>query len=124
MAGRQGQARTRKLYVGDLQRLRACGRCWGAREILSKIRATTNKPIRFVLNTHYHGDHAYGNEILVDAGAVIVSSEATDKEARTRGADGWTKWNDQAHSLNDTRQEFASLTMASSLRLYRVSEIS
>jgi len=32
---------------------------WGAREILPKIRATTNKPIRFVLNTHYHGDHAY-----------------------------------------------------------------
>jgi glyoxylase-like metal-dependent hydrolase (beta-lactamase superfamily II) len=50
---------------------------WGVREILPKIRATTNKPIRFVLNTHYHGDHAYGNAIFVDAGAMIVSSEAT-----------------------------------------------
>jgi glyoxylase-like metal-dependent hydrolase (beta-lactamase superfamily II) len=49
---------------------------WGAREILPRIRATTNKPIRFVLNTHYHGDHAYGNAIFVDAGAMIVSSEA------------------------------------------------
>ena len=72
---------------------------WGAREILPRIRATTNKPIRFVLNTHYHGDHAYGNAIFADAGAMIVSSEATDQEARSRGADGWAKWNDPAHSL-------------------------
>jgi cyclase len=88
---------------------------WGAREILPKIRATTNKPIRFVLNTHYHGDHAYGNAIFVDAGAMIVSSEATDKEARTRGADGWAKWNDPAHSLTGTREEFASLTFSDHL---------
>lgn len=88
---------------------------WGAREILPKIRATTNKPIRFVLNTHYHGDHAYGNAIFVDAGAMIVSSEATDKEARTRGAGGWAKWDDPAHSLRDTREEFASLTFSDHL---------
>jgi cyclase len=44
---------------------------WGARKILPKIRATTNKPIRFVLNTPYHGDHAYGNAIFVD-GAVLI----------------------------------------------------
>ena len=85
---------------------------WGAREILPRIKATTDKPIRFVVNTHYHGDHAYGNAIFVDAGAMIVSSEATDKEARTRGVEGWTNWNDAAHSLKDTREEFASVTFS------------
>jgi cyclase len=88
---------------------------WGAREILPQIKATTSKPIRFVLNTHYHGDHAYGNAIFVDAGAMIVNSEATDQEARTEGADGWAKWNDPAHSLKDTREEFATLTFADHL---------
>src|SRR5271168_1592624 len=34
---------------------------WATQEILSKIKSTTDKPIRYVLNTHYHGDHAYGN---------------------------------------------------------------
>jgi len=85
---------------------------WGAREILPQIKATTDKPIRFVLNTHYHGDHAYGNAIFVDAGAMIVNSEATDKEARTEGAAGWARWNDPAHSLQDTREEFASITFS------------
>lgn len=85
---------------------------WGAREILPQIKATTDKPIRFVLDTHYHGDHSYGNAIFVDAGAMIVNSEATDKEARTEGADGWAKWNDPTHSLKDTREEFASITFS------------
>jgi cyclase len=88
---------------------------WGAREILPQIKATTDKPIRFVLNTHYHGDHAYGNAIFVDAGAMIVNSEATDEEARTRGADGWKNWNDPTHSLKDTREEFATLTFSDHL---------
>lgn len=88
---------------------------WGAREILPQIKATTDKPIRFVLNTHYHGDHAYGNAIFVDAGAMIVNSEATDEEARTSGAEGWKNWNDPSHSLKDTREEFATLTFSDHL---------
>jgi len=31
---------------------------WAAREIIQKIKATTDKPIRYVLNTHYHSDHS------------------------------------------------------------------
>src|SRR5436190_24157129 len=38
---------------------------WGAREILSDLKKTTNKPVRFIFNTHYHADHAYGNTIFV-----------------------------------------------------------
>jgi glyoxylase-like metal-dependent hydrolase (beta-lactamase superfamily II) len=32
----------------------------GAKQIISKIRALTNKPIRFALDAHNHGDHAHG----------------------------------------------------------------
>lgn len=45
----------------------------GAQEIIPKIRAITNKPIRFVFDTHHHGDHAYGNQVWVDNGAVPVA---------------------------------------------------
>src|SRR5262245_65514632 len=42
----------------------------GAREIIPKIRAITDKPIRFAFDTHHHGDHAYGNQVWIDEGAV------------------------------------------------------
>src|SRR5437762_1129793 len=45
---------------------------WGAKEILPEIKRTSSKPIRFVFNTHYHGDHAYGGNIFTDEGAQIV----------------------------------------------------
>jgi glyoxylase-like metal-dependent hydrolase (beta-lactamase superfamily II) len=45
----------------------------GAAEILPKIRALTDKPIRFAFDTHHHGDHAYGNQIWVDNGATPVA---------------------------------------------------
>jgi len=42
----------------------------GARQIIAKIRSLTDKPIRFALDTHHHGDHAYGNQVYVENGAV------------------------------------------------------
>ncbi len=45
----------------------------GAREIIRKIRTVTNKPIRFAFDTHHHGDHAYGNRIFVENGAVPIA---------------------------------------------------
>src|SRR5580704_4007010 len=45
----------------------------GAKEILPKIRAITDKPIRFAFDTHHHGDHAYGNQFWIENGAVPVA---------------------------------------------------
>jgi cyclase len=58
---------------------------WGARQILPEIRKTTTKPIRFLFDTHYHADHAYGNVIFHEAGAAIVSSIDCSEEARRKG---------------------------------------
>jgi glyoxylase-like metal-dependent hydrolase (beta-lactamase superfamily II) len=54
----------------------------GALEIIPKIKAQTNKPIRFAFDTHHHGDHAYGNQIWVDNGAVPVAQENVVAEMR------------------------------------------
>jgi cyclase len=43
--------------------------------ILEAIAKLQNGPIRFVINTHWHGDHTGGNESLGSAGAVIVAHE-------------------------------------------------
>jgi glyoxylase-like metal-dependent hydrolase (beta-lactamase superfamily II) len=83
---------------------------WGSREILSKIRDTTDKPIQFVALTHHHGDHSFGNSVFIDAGAAIVSSEATADELRATGPQSWANWNNPAHTLEGARFEPSTIT--------------
>lgn len=44
-------------------------------KILAAIAAVTPKPVRFVLNTHWHFDHTGGNENMGQAGALVVAHE-------------------------------------------------
>ena len=64
---------------------------WGIREILPEIRKTTNKPIRYVFDTHYHWDHTWGNSVMVDAGVVVVCSHDCAQELRTKGKQEWER---------------------------------
>jgi glyoxylase-like metal-dependent hydrolase (beta-lactamase superfamily II) len=56
-----------------------------AREIIGLIHKTTDKPIRFLFDTHWHSDHTGGNGVYVEAGAAIVCSAPCDEELRTKG---------------------------------------
>lgn len=38
-----------------------------AREVIGEIRGLTSKPVRWLVNTHFHSDHHYGNEEYVKA---------------------------------------------------------
>ena len=58
---------------------------WGARDILPEILGSSGKPIRFVFNTHYHADHAYGNVVFAETGATVVCTEACTEESRRKG---------------------------------------
>jgi len=44
-------------------------------QLLEEIRKISNRPIRFVINTHYHGDHVGGNEAIAGDGAVIIAHD-------------------------------------------------
>src|SRR3954467_5939449 len=44
--------------------------------LLDEIKAITNKPVRTVINTHFHFDHAHGNQIF-DSRVDIIGHEFT-----------------------------------------------
>lgn len=79
----------------------------GAEEIIPKIKAQTNKPIRFAFDTHHHGDHAYANQIWADQGAVPVAHENVVSEMRKYesalfgGRPG--RWEDTAKQREDLK---------------------
>lgn len=74
-----------------------------AEEIIPLIRKTTDKPIRYVFDTHYHGDHADGNPIFGKIGATMVASENAKQEFETKGIAGFTK------SQTDKPKEYGEL---------------
>jgi cyclase len=76
-------------HEGDLARQGHCNNGWvvfenfilvidgnfpsGAQHVIPKIKATSDRPIRFVFDTHHHGDHAYGNRVWLESGATAVA---------------------------------------------------
>jgi cyclase len=50
--------------------------------------AITDKPVRFVINTHYHGDHTGGNVPFNNAGSTIIAQDNVRKRLETGGVAG------------------------------------
>jgi cyclase len=48
-------------------------------KILQAVRLATAQPVRFVVNTHWHGDHTGGNEKMGALGSVLVAHENVRK---------------------------------------------
>jgi cyclase len=45
-------------------------------EILAKVKSVSDKPIRYILNTHHHGDHTGGNEFFLPNTEIIIHRNA------------------------------------------------
>src|SRR5436309_4567825 len=59
-----------------------------ARALIEQIKKLTPKPVKYVVNTHFHWDHYQGNEAYPSswpAGVEIISSEATRTSIEQRG---------------------------------------
>jgi len=57
---------------------------------LADIRKITKKPIKYVVNTHTHLDHAFGNCVFAELGATVISHSA-DKELLAKVGEGILK---------------------------------
>jgi glyoxylase-like metal-dependent hydrolase (beta-lactamase superfamily II) len=60
-----------------------------AADVIAAIKKTTDKPIKYVLDTHHHGDHAYGNAVWAKEGAKIIAQRNCDRLLKTNGPKLW-----------------------------------
>ena len=108
-------------HEGDLGRKGHCNNGWivfedyvlvidgnfpsGAQEIIPKIKAITDKPIRFAFDTHHHGDHAYGNQVWHENGAIPVAHVGVIEEMKKHESGFYGhkpgRWEDAAKGRKD-----------------------
>jgi cyclase len=48
----------------------------------------TDKPVRFVINTHYHGDHTGGNAPFANSGSTVIAQDNVRKRMASGGTAG------------------------------------
>lgn len=81
--------------------------------IMRLVRSVTDQPVKYVINTHYHGDHSGGNAKLQALDAIAVASSA----ARERMVAA-----NQAGQPNFTLSDKASIYIGGkTIEVYRVS---
>ena len=62
-----------------------------AEELIKEIRKTTDKPIKYVFDTHWHGDHADGNPVFIAEGASAIASESSRDQFLNKGIASFDK---------------------------------
>jgi len=53
-----------------------------------KSLGVTDKPVRFVINTHFHGDHTGGNLPFANTGSTVIAQDNVRKRLETGGTMG------------------------------------
>ena len=91
-----------------------------ARRFISDIRAVSDKPIKYVVNTHEHLDHSLGNNDFIGLGAVVVSHANCKKNAEAAAStilQKATKYGLTDEMLQGTKVAEASLAFTDKMEI-------
>jgi cyclase len=63
----------------------------GAQAVLADVKKVSTKPIRYVIDTHHHQDHAYGNPVFTRAGAITIGYVGMYEEMQRSEPANWLR---------------------------------
>jgi glyoxylase-like metal-dependent hydrolase (beta-lactamase superfamily II) len=61
----------------------------GARAAIADAKRVSSKPVKYVFDTHHHGDHAYGNSVWTEAGATTLAYKGVAEEMKRNEPAAW-----------------------------------
>jgi glyoxylase-like metal-dependent hydrolase (beta-lactamase superfamily II) len=61
----------------------------GARLALADAKKVSSKPVKYVFDTHHHGDHAYGNPVWTKMGAITLAYVGVAEEMKRYEPKSW-----------------------------------
>jgi len=61
----------------------------GARLAMEASKKVSNKPVKYVFDTHHHGDHSYGNAVWTQAGATTLAYKGVAEEMKRYEPKRW-----------------------------------
>ncbi len=86
------------------------------REMLDFLRSESKRGVRYVINTHHHADHVYGNYIFEEAD--IVSSERCREVMRKSGEKNLVEAKAQTPELAEVRLRLPNVTFPDKMTLH------
>ncbi len=73
----------------------------GARRVIEDAKKVSSKPIKFVFDTHHHGDHAYGNPVWTKMGAVTIAYSGVAEEMKRYEPKRWQETGKSRKDVGD-----------------------
>jgi cyclase len=73
----------------------------GARGAMADARRISSKPVKYVFDTHHHGDHLYGNVLWTQAGATTLAFKGVGEELKRFEPARWQEAAKQRQDVAD-----------------------
>jgi cyclase len=79
----------------------------GARRVLEDAKKVSSKPIKYVFDTHHHGDHLYGNAVWTQAGAITLAYVGVAEELKRYEPGRWQSTAKQRKDVGELNRDTA-----------------
>ena len=76
----------------------------GARGAMADAKRISTKPVKYVFDTHHHGDHLYGNVIWTQAGATTLAFKGVGEELKRVEPARWLDTSKTRKDVAETNQ--------------------